>query len=96
MDGVTVVSGLIYRREDGVEVPIKGEAWTMRRVEGGQWALSRYIDGVLNEQYAYVDADRLGIALSAISCGYQPPHFLRRLDTLTAQTPPEGESVRAA
>lgn len=91
------ITGLIYRREDGVEVPYNtGEAWVMRRNEFGRWMLCRYIGGVVHEQYAPIEADRLGLALAAISCGYQPPHFLRRLDTLTAQTLPDDESARVA
>lgn len=91
------VWGLVYRREDGVEVPYdEGDVWVMRRNEFGRWMLCRYTGGVVHEQYAPIEAHGLGLALAAISCGYQPPHFLRRLDTLTEQTLPDDESERVA
>lgn len=88
--------GLIHRRSDGIEVPYTGEVWVLSRFESsGRHRLCRYFGGVLHEQYVPYDADAIGIALAAISCGYLPPRGLRRLDTLSAQTLSEGEPVPA-
>lgn len=75
--------GLIHRRADGYEVPYKGEVWVLSELKSSdKRLLLRYYNGVLHEQYAPDDADAIGIALAAISCGYLPPRGLRRLETL--------------
>ncbi|WP_296643158.1 hypothetical protein [Thiobacillus sp. 65-1402] len=89
--------GLLYRREDGVEIPLdQGNVWVWRMGPSGRWMLARYMDGMIEESYAPMEDAELGIALAAISRGYQPPRTLHRLETLSGRIPPEGGSVPEA
>lgn len=53
------------------------EEWHIKISEDGkQFFFSRYINGIVNEQYAPVSVDKASIYCAAVIHGFQPPRNL--------------------
>jgi hypothetical protein len=75
-----VLSGVFYRRRDGVQFPFSNPCYVVELDEAGlPSGLSFYKDGFQNEVYALTDKNR-AVYLAAVSQGFEPPRGLIHRD----------------
>ena len=74
------LSGVFYRRKDGVEFPFSNPCYVIELDEKGMpIGLSLYKDGFPNEVYGLNNQNR-AVYLAAVSQGFEPPRGLLRRD----------------
>ncbi len=77
---VEKLSGVFYRRKDGVEFPFSNPCYVIELDEKGMpTRLAFYKDGFQNESYILADHNR-SVYLAAVSQGFEPPRGLLRRD----------------
>lgn len=75
-----MLSGVFYRRSDGVEFPFSNPCYVIGLDENGMpTRLAFYKDGFQNESYILEDHNR-AVYLAAVSQGFEPPRGLLRRD----------------
>lgn len=83
--------GLIYRREDGVEMSEAGEKcsemWTVSLMDDGNVKLRHFTNGMVSGIYRQTSRELAMLDMVAILQGLQPLRYLRRPDKLPGQTP---------
>lgn len=85
---------LLYRRDDGVEIPITGRACVMCLSPDGGVQFTEYVGGKVDATYVTVEREKAMVYATAIIGGFQPPRRLIRPDTRSAQTPSEPALAR--